>query len=725
MYDPSLKKIELLAPAGNMDALKAAAEGGCDAVYLGVTNFSARAFAGNFTHEEFLEAVRYCHIRGIKVYVTMNTLVFEAEMESAMNEVDFLYHAQADALLIQDFGLFHRVRLEYPDFEIHCSTQMHVHNPAGCAFMKSQGAARAVVARETPIEIIRECVRTGIEIEVFAYGALCVSYSGQCLMSQAIKNRSGNRGTCAQMCRLRFHESDGQVRCGSREGEYALAMKDLNLIEEIPQLIEAGVCSLKIEGRMKRREYVYLVTKTFREAIDAYYEGKSYQVSAERQKALDSLFTRGFTKGHAFHDDQNARMTSFRPNHMGVPTGTVISYRKGKVTVRLSDRLTQHDGLRILNDPIDTGLTAVRIEKNGLLVNHANAGDTVILDCNSKPYPKPGQPLLKTSDTALLEQLDREIDSQSRTIPIIVRYRAIEGEPLELTAEDPDGNAVIIRSQTPLEHAKKAPLSHERITEALSKTAGEPYHVTVQKEILDEIFMPVSMLNELRRTLFEALSNQRAARYERGKKEEYRFPLSQTPCTFSNLVINDTSHVLERSDPYIVPVLPVVDELQSEKRTVEKAVLSQPGDLWMNVIHGLAGMSLNITNSYAAAYLLSMPGMEGVILSSECTDANISGILDAFQKRYGFVLPAYRLVYGRRDLMIIRDYHVSGTYLEDLQKRLYPVIDEGKTTRILEPEPFISANPSCMGSYIIFTTEDRNQSEAIKEEAYEEISGRV
>ena len=141
MYDPSLKKIELLAPAGNMDALKAAVEGGCDAVYLGVTNFSARAFAGNFTHEEFLEAVRYCHIRGVKVYVTMNTLVFEAEMESAMKEIDFLYHAQADALLIQDFGLFHRVRLEYPDFEIHCSTQMHVHNPAGCAFMKSQGAA--------------------------------------------------------------------------------------------------------------------------------------------------------------------------------------------------------------------------------------------------------------------------------------------------------------------------------------------------------------------------------------------------------------------------------------------------------------------------------------------------------------------------------------------------------------------------------------------------------
>ena len=725
MYDPLLKKIELLAPAGNMDALKAAVEGGCDAVYLGVTSFSARAFAGNFTHEEFLEAVRYCHIRGVKVYVTMNTLVFEAEMEAAMKEVDFLYHAEADALLIQDFGLFHRVRLEYPDFEIHCSTQMHIHNPAGCSFMKEQGAARAVVARETPIEVIRECVNTGIEIEVFAYGALCVSYSGQCLMSQAIKNRSGNRGTCAQMCRLRFHESDGQVRCGSREGEYALAMKDLNLIEEIPQLIEAGVCSLKIEGRMKRREYVYLVTRTFREAIDAYYEGKPYAVPATRQKELDLLFTRGFTKGHAFHDDQDARMTSFRPNHMGVQIGTVLSYKKGKVTVRLSDTLTQHDGLRILNDPIDTGLTAVRIEKNGLLVNHASAGDTVILDCNSKPFPKPGQPLLKTSDTALLEQLDVTIDSQSRAIPVTVTYHAAEGEPLRLTAADPDGNTVTVCSEKPLEPAKKAPLTHERITEALCKTAGEPYTVTVQKETLDAIFLPVSMLNELRRSLFEQLSDQRASRYTRGQKSEYRFSIKEKPYTFPKLVISDTGHVLDPSDPCVVPVRPVVDEQQSEKQGIEKAVLSQPGDLWMNIAHGLAGMSLNITNSYAAAYLLSLPGIEGVILSSECTDTNIALILEAFQERCGFVLPACRLVYGRRDLMLIRDYHVSGKYLEDLQNRLYPVIEEGNTTRILEPEPFISANPSCMGSYIILTLEDRNQSEAIKEEAYEEISGRV
>ncbi len=190
-------------------------------------------------------------------------------------------------------------------------------------------------------------------------------------------------------------------------------------------------------------------------------------------------------------------------------------------------------------------------------------------------------------------------------------------------------------------------------------------------------------------------------------------------------MINDSGHILDPSDPEKIPVQPVVNELQCDSLPLCNTILSQPGDLFMKLSQVLAGMSFNVTNSYAAAYLLSIGGVEGVILSSECTDINISLLLEAFKKRYGFVLPAYRLVYGRRDLMIIRDYHVSGSYLEDLQNRLYPVIEEGITTRILEPEPFISDNPNCPGSYIIFTIEDRNQSKAIKEEAYEEISERL
>ena len=718
----SKRKIELLAPAGNPEALIAAVQGGCDAVYLGIRNFSARAFAGNFDHEEFIEAVTYCHVRGVRVYVTMNTLLFEEEIDRAMEEVAFLYEHDADALLIQDFGLFHRVRTEYPDFEVHCSTQMHIHNPEGCLAMKEAGAARAVLARETPIEVIRKCAETGIEIEVFAYGALCVAYSGQCLMSASVKNRSGNRGVCAQMCRLRFYENDGEARCPSPEGEYALAMKDLNLINDIPALIDAGAASLKIEGRMKRREYVYLVTKTFREAIDAYYRGETYHVTEQREKELELLFNRGFTRGHAFHDTQKQRMTRFRPNHMGIKIGTVVSFSHNKVTVDLSDRLYQHDGLRILNSPADTGLTAVRIEKKGKLVNEAFPGDRVILDCASKPHPKKGQILLKTTDTHLHDAIDRRIEECARTVPVTVFCSAAAGSPVHLRAEDEDGHSVSVTGSQPLEAARNAPLSEERIRQILCRTGDEPYAPEIVIEHLDDVFMPVSALNEVRRELYAALSAVRAQLHMRSGHVPYHMEVPRTACTFPPVLI-DESFREKNSEDFMK--LPVISENGCDKILHDRVILSEPGNLQLRAEHAIAGMTLNVTNSYAVAWLLSRPGVEGVILSSELRTPQIQSLTDAFIRRYGFEPMLYQPVYGRRTLMWIKDYHVAHPYLEDLQKRCYPVADRGKVTEILEPEPYVSENSLCRGSYIILTTEDRNQSEAIKEEAYEEISGRV
>ena len=182
-----MKKAELLAPAGNMEALIAAVQAGCDAVYLGLNSFSARAFAGNFSREELVEAVRYCHIRGVKVYVTMNTILYEPEIEAAKDQIQFLYDHDVDALLIQDFGLFHYVRTCFPDFEVHCSTQMHIHNMSGIEYMKTQGVKRVVLARESPIELVEKACKSGMDIEVFAYGAICISYSGQCQFSVVTK----------------------------------------------------------------------------------------------------------------------------------------------------------------------------------------------------------------------------------------------------------------------------------------------------------------------------------------------------------------------------------------------------------------------------------------------------------------------------------------------------------------------------------------------------------
>ncbi|MEE3486620.1 MAG: U32 family peptidase [Bulleidia sp.] len=724
------KRIELLAPAGNMDALHAAVSAGCDAVYLGGMNFGARAFAGNFSHEEMKEAVRYCHIHGVKVYVTMNTLLFESETENAVKEAEWLYHADVDALLIQDMGLFHVLHETLPDFELHCSTQMHIHNEDGCRLMKKEGAKRAVLARETPIELIRKCVQTGIDIEVFVYGAICISYSGQCLMSAAIKNRSGNRGMCAQLCRLKYTAEDKDHNQIRTDGEYLLSPKDLNLIDKVPELIEAGVSSLKIEGRMKRPEYVWLVTRTFREAIDAYYAGRKYEVSEERLTELLEMFNRGFSLGHPFHADVKDRMSHYRPNHRGIQIGTVVKYDKGRVLVKLSAPLSQHDGLRILNTPMDTGLTAVKIEKNGLLVNHADPGDLVWLDCHSKPIPRKGQPLQKTSDSALVDRIAHAILSDPRKVPVTVEYTALQDQPLKLKAWDEEGYCVETETSFLVQKALKAPFTKERMEEALSKTGNSAYEAVFSKDsVLGNVFLPVSQLNEARRVLLEQLDEARALRHpDRTESKPYAFHL--------NPVISDDTQllVLGSDEPSQLPhvrhvqasgIMPVVRE--EDASVPENAVLSELGDLNHPLRHCIAGMTLNIANSYSLAWFLSHEGIDSVIVSSEVNDENLKKMLDSFEKRYSFVPHVYRPVYGRRTLMYIKNGFMTekASYLRDLEGNVFPLVYEGNLAKVLEPAVLRDENMGKCSACILFSDETSAEKKAIERGIYEEISGRI
>ena len=233
-----MKKIELLAPAGNMENLKAAVMAGCDAVYLGGMNFGARAFSKNFSNDEIVEAIKYCHLYGVKVYVTINTLIYESEVDLFMEYVDFLHKNNVDAVLIQDLGMMDLVRKTYPNLEVHSSTQMHIHNLDGTLLMEKLGVKRVVLARETSVDEIRHIKEnSNIEIEVFVHGALCISYSGECLMSSLIGGRSGNRGTCAGSCRLKYDVID---KSGKRlnDGEYPLSTKELNTLEYVGELID-------------------------------------------------------------------------------------------------------------------------------------------------------------------------------------------------------------------------------------------------------------------------------------------------------------------------------------------------------------------------------------------------------------------------------------------------------------------------------------------------------
>ena len=265
--------VELLAPAGNFEALKAAVEAGADAVYLAGSNFGARAYAGNFSPEELTKAVRFAHLRGVAVHVTVNTIVADSELDSLAEYLSFLNEVGVDAILVQDLGVAALAKRVAPKLILHASTQMTVHSLEGVQFLENMGFSRVVLAREMTLpEIEYICANSEAEIEIFMHGALCVCYSGQCLMSSMIGARSGNRGRCAQPCRLPYEliDENGTDLLEGKAGTYLLSPKDLNTLELLPKLIAAGVDSLKIEGRMKRPEYVAVVVETYRAALDGF-----------------------------------------------------------------------------------------------------------------------------------------------------------------------------------------------------------------------------------------------------------------------------------------------------------------------------------------------------------------------------------------------------------------------------------------------------------------------
>lgn len=725
----SIKKAELLAPAGNMESLKAAVAGGCDAVYMGLTCFSARAFAGNFTHEQFQEAIAYCHPRDVRIYVTINTMLHETEMENVRKEVAFLYENDVDGILVQDLGLFHLIRTCYPDLDVHCSTQMHIHNLNGVRKMQAEGAARVVLARETPLSLIKEAVKTGVEVEVFVYGAICISYSGQCLFSAAVKNRSANRGMCAQCCRLQYFRQDGSH---FPQGDYILSPKDLNVIDSVPKLLEAGVASLKIEGRMKRPEYVYLVTKTFREAIDAWYAGIQYHVSKERDRQLKLMFNRGFSKGHLFGDDVNARMSQYRPNHRGITIGSVISCTKGKVTVKLSDVLHQHDGLRILSCPKDIGLQAGKIEKNGKLVSQGNPGDTVVLTVPADAGAKKGDCLQKTTDVKLIEAVDQSIAESRRCAGITLTCTGKVNAPLTITLQDDRGNRVTVMSEQPCQKPQKAPLSIERIQAALVKTGDLPLCVDTCEIDCEQIFLPISVLNETRRKAMEQLVTMRTVLHERTGMQPYQINLKNPGIPEYRLIVHsDEALTCRMEGVWNVTdgrkengVMPVVCEDYHDTEPLHHCILSSMGDFLADHDRVVAGMTCNIANSYAVAYFLKQ-GCEAVILSSEVSDEQCTALIQAFVSRYGFVPPVYKPVYGRRKIMYIKDcFTQCNSDITDLHGNFYKVERENGITMINEPDVYTDTNTSACGSYLILSSGQKNSKEVL-EEAYEEISERI
>ena len=407
-----MKKPELLAPVGNMAAFYAAIEAGCDAVYLAGYAFGARAYADNFSNEEIVSCINYAHIYGVKVYVTVNTIIYEKDVDVFMEYVEILHKNNVDAIIIQDLGMFDLIRKTYPNLEIHISTQMHIHNPSGAVLMHNLGAKRVVLSREVSIDTIKEIKKcTDVELEVFVHGALCFSYSGQCYMSSIIGGRSGNQGKCAGTCRLKYSLVDSDNN-KYNEHDYPLSMKDLCTIDKIGELIDLGIDSFKVEGRMKRPEYVFLVISLYRRAIDNYILNGKVDINEDDLKELKKIYNREFTKGYLFN--KTDVVNSYRPNHLGIKIGEVINKKNNSIYIKLNDDITRGDGLRFLNKTEDSGLILTKMFKNGDDIKSAHKGDTIVIKDKIDCFI--GSSVIKTTDKVQMDNINSRLSKKIRKV---------------------------------------------------------------------------------------------------------------------------------------------------------------------------------------------------------------------------------------------------------------------------------------------------------------------
>lgn len=505
--------VELLAPAGSREALVAAVENGANAIYLAGNAFGARAYASNFDREALREAIHFAHLRKVAIHVTVNTIVADEEMGPLRDYLRFLYEAGADAVLVQDLGVARVAHETVPDLPLHASTQMSVSSLEGVRALAELGFTRVVLARELSLKEIRHiCAHAPVEIETFMHGALCVCYSGQCLMSSMIGGRSGNRGRCAQPCRLPYTLVDekGQDVLGDKAGSYLLSPRDLSTIDVIPDLIEAGVSSLKIEGRMKRPEYVATVVRTYREAIDTYYAGKGYAVTQEERDDLAQIFNRDFTTAYLEGRPGKAMMSDRRPNNRGLLIGRVTAYDWDRriVTVKLSGRLG-------LGDQVDfwvkvggrvTATISALTDAKGRAVEEGQAGDTVSFAIPSAV--RDHDRVFKVYDARLMERAKETYASGApvRRIPVAIAVRAAIGEPLTVTLCDAEGHRGEGRTDFIGESARKRPLSEEIIRKQVSRLGTSVYEMkSLHCDIAGEVMVPMSEINEARRKAVEAL----------------------------------------------------------------------------------------------------------------------------------------------------------------------------------------------------------------------------
>jgi putative protease len=515
-----MTKMELLAPVGSSEALRAAVQNGADAVYFGGKLFNARQFADNFSIEEIKERVRYAHLRGVRVYVTVNTLLTNEELPVLTDYLYQLYEAQVDALIVQDLGAAELMRILLPHMRIHASTQMTIHNSPGVRFLQEWGFVRVVLAREVSLSnIARIKEKTDLPLEVFVHGALCVSYSGQCLMSSMIGGRSGNRGRCAQPCRLTYTLVDAEGKEVPAEGEHLLSPRDLKMIEALPLLAKAKVASLKVEGRMKRPEYVATVIRNYRQALDNFYANpEKYAVAEEAAKELAQIFNRDFTTGYFIEKPGQQLMSYQRPNNRGIKLGRVVHFdpRTGSVTVHLEEPLAVGDGYVIWVTKGGRLAGEIKsLKKGNTSIARAEGGEEVSFIVQGG-RPHEGDRVFKTLDYALMEKATITYASarNENKEPLDFALQIAEGKPVVLEARDRQGNYARVEGRFIVEKARKHPLMREDIARQLQRLGDTVFclgELVLQLET--GLMVPLSELNMLRRAAVSQIEELRLTKF--------------------------------------------------------------------------------------------------------------------------------------------------------------------------------------------------------------------
>ena len=513
-------RVEILAPAGSMECLKAAITAGADAVYTGGALFGARAYAHNLTEEELLEAIDYVHLHGRRLYLTVNTLIKDREMEKQMYDYLLPYYRQGlDAVIVQDIGLFRFIRKHFPDLPIHASTQMTLTGVDGAKFLEKEGAQRIVTSRELSMAEVKKIAdETELEIESFVHGALCYCYSGQCLFSSFIGGRSGNRGQCAQPCRLLYRTPE------AKRPQYLLSLKDICTLELIPEMIESGIYSFKIEGRMKKPEYAAAVAFQYRRYADLYlkyyeecpaeedpatYAMKKYRVREEDRQMLLDLYNRGGFHTGYYHTQNGREMISLnRPNHAGVPAVKVLAKKGRNVTAKALTDLYPQD---IIELPMRKGrekadnYTCKDAVRKGMNVQIPVFADT--------PF-KRDEIWMRTRNSTLIDTLREEFVNGKIKERICGTFRLYPQEKATLTVKCRDAEITVAGEKA--QEALSQPMSRERIEKQLRKTGNTEFEFSFLKaEIGEKVFLPMQSLNELRREALETLEKVICEKYRR------------------------------------------------------------------------------------------------------------------------------------------------------------------------------------------------------------------